>query len=158
MTIRVDSAARYLWEENGRALSNLPLQKLLYLGQVEYAVQNDDAPLLDKGFQAWDYGPVVPALYGRLKMFGADEIDHNVFYNALTLKPGSRSRAALDVVLDKFGSAGPGKLIKLTHWGRGAWARRYEPGLRGISISQHDIAAEARARRRFSDEWNAIAA
>lgn len=155
MPIRIDTAARHLCERSGWSLSNLPLQKLLYLAQVEYASPNAE-PLLDAGFQAWDYGPVAPALYGRLRMFGADEIDHDVFYDALRLRDGTRSKNALDITLDTFGGVSPGKLIELTHWDRGAWARRYEPGVRRIPISQRDIEREAENRIRYRDEWEEI--
>lgn len=32
-------------------------------------------PVIDEGFQAWDYGPVVPELYQQLRQFGGHIID-----------------------------------------------------------------------------------
>lgn len=156
MMIRTDSAAKYLCERSGWSLSNLPLQKLLYLAEVERAASAQDyAPLMDKGFQAWDYGPVIPSLYGRLKMFGADPVG-DVFYDALNLKDGSPSKEILDRVLDQFGCVPPGELIELTHWRYGAWAKNYEPGIRNTPISYKHIAGEAANRIKFADEWRAI--
>jgi uncharacterized phage-associated protein len=155
MPIRVDTAAKYLCAMADWSLSNLPLQKLLYLTQVECAHKNNGAALLNGNFQAWDYGPVIPSLYGRLKMFGADPVG-DVFYDALRLRDGSQSKIFLDEVWDKFGSVSPGELIELTHWDLGAWAKKYEPGIKGIPITQRDIWEEARNRDRFSTEWNAI--
>lgn len=157
MAIRVDTAAKYVCTARAWGLSNLHLQKLLYLSQVEYAAANNGDPLLDSGFQAWDYGPVIPALYRRLMMFGADPVD-DVFYSALRLRDQSASKAALDKMLAEFGDAAPGELIELTHGDNGAWARNYEPGLRGIRIPQRDIALEARNRQSYRAGWNAIAA
>ena len=157
MAIRVDTAAKHLCEAREWSLSNLSLQKLLYLSQVEYAAANDGAPLLDAGFEAWDYGPVIPALYGRLKMFGADPVG-DVFYDALRLREPSGSKAAIDAALANFGDASPGELIELTHWNKGAWSRYYEPGLRGTPIPQSDIAREARDRQTYRREWDSIAA
>jgi uncharacterized phage-associated protein len=155
MPIRIDTAAKYLCEQAGWGLSNLPLQKLLFLAQVEFAQDNDGASLLDGSFQAWDYGPVIPELYRRLKVFGENPVS-DVFYNARKLRDGSPSKVVLDRTWDEFGSASPGRLIELTHWNFGAWALNYEPGIRGIQIAQRHIFDEARNRQQFKQQWNSI--
>lgn len=157
MPIRVDSAARFLCERSGWALSNLELQKLLYLAQVQHAEDFEGMPLMAAGFQAWDYGPVIPALYHQLRMYGADAVG-DVFYSARPLRNGSNSEATLDTVWAQFGGVAPGELIELTHWDHGAWADKYEPGVRGIAIGQVDIVREAKNRHRYADEWREITA
>jgi Uncharacterized phage-associated protein len=157
MPIRVDSAARYLCERSRWSLSNLELQKLLYLAQVEHAALNDGAQLIDTVFQAWDYGPVIPLLYRKLRIFGADAVD-DVFYEARNIRPGSPSRQTLDKVWTDFGDVNPGELIEVSHWDRGAWARYYEPGVRGITIPHEAVIEEAENRRRYPDEWDEVAA
>lgn len=155
MSISFDSAAKFLCQQSGWDLSNLELQKLIYLAQVEHAEKYDGAPLQNGGFQAWDYGPVIPALYRRLKMFGHEPVA-DVLYNARALREGSPSEQTLLTTWEQFGGVKPGELIELTHWERGAWAGKYEPGIRHIPITQDDIIGEARARVRYSDEWRRI--
>lgn len=157
MAIRLHTAARFLCERCDWSLSNLHLQKLIYLAQVEHAGRASGDKLVDAMFQAWDYGPVVPVLYRQLKMFGADPVE-DVFYDALRLRDNSPSKVSLETVLDQFGSAEPGELIELTHWEHGAWAKKYEPGQRGIVISQNDICGEAANRNTFAQEWRSITA
>ncbi|WP_349368156.1 Panacea domain-containing protein [Salinarimonas sp.] len=157
MGVRLDSAAKYLCEKSGWSLSNLELQKLLYLAQVEHAFRNDGAPLVETAFQAWDYGPVVPALYRRLRMFGANPV-RDVFRDARRIRAGSPSEISLRATWEQFGSVEPGELIEVSHWDKGAWAARYEPGVREIGITQRDIAAEARNRAVHADEWRRSAA
>lgn len=55
-------------------LTHLKLQKLLYfLHGWHLAITG--IPVVDEGFQAWDYGPVVPSLYQQLRHYGANAID-----------------------------------------------------------------------------------
>ena len=150
--IRLDTAAKYICEKSGWRLSNLPLQKLLYLAQVEYAGKHAGNKLVDTTFEAWDYGPVSPNLYHKIKMFGSEPV-RDVFYDALRLREDSERKRVLDEVCNKFLSLPPGKLINLTHWDGGAWANKYEPGLRNISISDRDIEDEYGNRTRLDREW-----
>lgn len=153
MGVRLDSAAKYLCAQSGWTLSNLELQKLLYLAQVEHAARHAGEPLVEATFQAWDYGPVIPVLYRRLKMFGAGAV-RDVFRDARKIREGSPSEASLRSTWEQFGSVDPGELIEVSHWEKGAWAARYEPGIREVRITQRDIAAEARNRAVFAEEWH----
>jgi uncharacterized phage-associated protein len=157
MPIRVDSASKYLCELSSWSLSNLELQKLLYLSQVQHAASNDGAELMDARFQAWDYGPVIPRLYRNLRIFGAESVD-DVFYEARPIRPDTPSRMSLDTVWWDFGGVDPGELIEVTHWERGAWAKYYEPGVKGIAIPHQAIVAEARNRTIHAREWRNLAA
>ncbi len=157
MVVRLDSASKRLCELSGWTLSHLALQKLLYLSQVEFAAQNDGEPMIGDGFEAWDYGPVVPRLYQRLSMFGRRPV-RDVFTAGLNILAGSRTGRAIQCTWDQFGMVEPGELIELTHWERGGWAKRYDPGRRNVPITQADIADEARARLAYPHEWRAVTA
>src|ERR1700722_9544145 len=52
--------------ECGEPLTNLKLQKLVYYAQAWY-LANFNKPLFDDDFEAWVHGPVLPALYHKLK-------------------------------------------------------------------------------------------
>jgi uncharacterized phage-associated protein len=153
--VRLDTASKYICEKSGWRLSNLPLQKILYLAQVEYAGKFEGNRLVDTAFEAWDYGPVSPDLYHKVKMFGSEPV-RDVFYDALRLREGSQRKQVLDDVCDKYLSVRPGKLIKFTHWDWGAWAKKYEPGLKNTLIADRDIAEEYRNRTTFRREWQQI--
>lgn len=153
--IRLDTASKYICEKSGWRVSNLPLQKLLYLSQVEYSGKFAGDRLVDTVFEAWDYGPVSPDLYHKVKMFGSEPV-RDVFYDALRLREDSPRKQVLDDVCDAYLSIRPGKLIKLTHWDCGAWAKKYEPGIKNILITDKDIEDEYRNRRTFKREWQNI--
>ena len=150
--VRLSTAARYLCEKAGWRLSNLSLQKLLYLAQVEYAGHNDGARLTDTVFEAWKLGPVSPDLFHKVKIFGSDPIQ-DVFYDALKFKDGSPRRETLDTICEQYLGATPSSLIEATHWNLGAWAKKYEPDTRNIVITDRDILEEYNNRTRHKSEW-----
>ena len=57
----------------GREVSNLRLQKLLYFIQAKVLMETGE-PCFEDEMQAWDFGPVVPSVYYKYKIFGAMDI------------------------------------------------------------------------------------
>ena len=142
---RLDSVAKFICEKGGWQISNLQLQKLLYLSQMIHMGQNDGLRLVEADFQAWDYGPVVRQLYSKVRMFGAGPI-RDVFYSARPFKQDDPRRQTLDQICGQLLSYTPAQLVDMTHWPQGAWAKHYVPGLRGIPIPDEDIRAEYQLR------------
>jgi uncharacterized phage-associated protein len=139
-------AAKRLCERSGWGLSNLELQKLLYLAHMAYLGRTVGRPLILESFEAWDLGPVVPALYHRAKAFGSGPVQ-NVFHHVTTdLQPDETS--VIDGVYQGTRGLTPGQLVAITHWDGGAWAKHYSPRARGNIIPNKDILDEYRARVR----------
>ena len=68
-------------EERGHSLSNLKLQKLVYIAHGFYLGFCGE-PLSNANAQAWQYGPVFPSLYQNLKKYGAGRVtDHIATYD-----------------------------------------------------------------------------
>ncbi len=97
MAAQLDSVAKYIAEEANWGLSNLELQKLMYLAQMIHMGRYDGRPLFDGSFQAWDFGPVEPSLYHRAKVFGARPVK-DIFISAKTFKPNDYRRTVMDDV------------------------------------------------------------
>ena len=138
--VSVFQAAKSLCSLSGWNLSNLQLQKILYLAQVVYMGENNGDRLFDADFEAWDFGPVAPSLYHRVKSFG-DEPVGNVFHGARPITDESR-----DSTLDRVGISlfkkTPGQLVAMTHRPDGAWAKFYRPNMPGIHIPDEEIFQE----------------
>lgn len=146
MAVRTDSACRLVCEAGDWRVTNLQLQKILYLAQMHYLGAEGER-LSDTFFEAWDYGPVAPGVYRQVRMFGAGPV-RDVFKNAKPLRAGSKRLAVLDAVCRDLLRRSPGDLVAITHWRGGAWAKTYQPGVRGVVIRDDDIAAEYRDRVR----------
>lgn len=61
--------------ENNLSVSNLHLQKVMYFAMRE---QKDNYELLsemyDEPFHAWRYGPTVPSIYRKFRIYGSSSI------------------------------------------------------------------------------------
>jgi uncharacterized phage-associated protein len=104
-------------------------------------------PLISESFEAWDYGPVVPDLYRRAKGFGKGPV-RNVFHWIPKVPQDSPDYAVLREVEEATRGISPGRLVSITHWEDGAWARYYIAGSRGIRIPNSAILDEYRERIR----------
>lgn len=139
MTVRVNDAAQYLCDRSDWKLTNLQLQKMLYMADMNFVGQGNGR-LVDEDFEAWDYGPVLPSLYHKCKAFGSKPIPP-VFWGAADIS-GTPEAAILDLAWDKLKLVTPGQLVETTHSGLGAWVRRYVPGAKQIKIFTQDMIDE----------------
>lgn len=99
-------------DDAGDAISNLKLQKLLYYAQGFYlAMFNKE--LFKEDFEAWEHGPVIPALYRMYKKYGAkalpvpDDFDLDSYT--------AEERSFLNEVYDSFGQYSAWALRELSH-------------------------------------------
>ena len=140
MSIGVLSAAKFSCGFSGWSISNLRLQKLLYIAHMYHLWRTKGEPLIDGSFEAWDYGPVQPVLYHKAKIFGADFIE-NIFRSFSEIQDGPE-KETLVTTLEALKDTSSAKLIALTHREEGAWAKYYHPGVIGITIPNEDIIEE----------------
>lgn len=140
MAILAESAAKALCEMRGWSVSNLELQKILYIAHMVYLGQQH-APLIHEQFEAWDYGPVIPDLYHRAKSFGSGPV-RNVFHWVPDVPIVGPEYAALREASEATKGLSPGQLVAITHWDKGAWADYYRPGARGVKIPNARIEKE----------------
>lgn len=139
--MRAVDVANYLVERWG---SDYPaaihkLNRLVYLVQVE-AIATTDEPLFEDRIEAWQCGPVAPAVIHAFGKWGdaaiTEPIEHvEVEPNAVRL---------IDSVAEKYGSLSAFDLVSLVRRPGGAWARAYAPG-REAEITSDAIKASADA-------------
>jgi uncharacterized phage-associated protein len=143
MPIQAVDAAKFICENGNWGVTNLKLQKLLYIADMLH-IGRTQRRLIDATFEAWEFGPVLPEIYRKVKAFG-DEPVRNVFVDAHEI-PASTERTALEDTCERFLKMSPSQLVAITHWETGAWAKNYIPRARGVPISNSDILDEYRSR------------
>ncbi len=143
MSISVLSAAKQMGNFSDWTLSNLKMQKMLYLSHMFFMGAHDGEPLLNGYFEAWDLGPVHPELYQEAKIYGARPVG-NIFHKAKDVD--SEMQKYLEYSFDSLSKYRASKLVEITHWQHGAWSKHYTPGIRGIVIPNEDILEEYKLR------------
>jgi len=143
-TVPALSAAKRLGEASDWSLTNLRIQKLLYIAHMFYMGQNNGEPLVTGHFEAWEFGPVHPKVYHIAKVCENRPVDERVFKEYDGLDDGSMEAEYLDNAVKQLPL---NKLVAITHWEGGAWHKNYFPGSRSMAIPNHDILEEFRARK-----------
>ena len=143
MPINVLQAAKHLCKKSDWKLSNLELQKMIYICHMFYFGQQNE-PLVSGDFEAWDYGPVHPSLYHHLKRYGAKPIDKSAFEAVEDLCESNHKGQIeiLNYLLKSFPPGSGPKLVAITHWDNGAWAKHYRPREKNIVLPIADILEE----------------
>lgn len=146
MPVPTFAAAQRICEIGNWNVTNLKLQKVLYMAHMVHLGRSPTRgiPLVDGLFEAWDYGPVEPELYRKVRIFGDKPVQDIFFVGPLA--PSSELEI-LNETCDRLLDKSPAQLVAMTHWEHGAWARNYQPGLSRVIPTQHIIAEyDARAR------------
>lgn len=133
-------AAVTLARTSGWTLSNLQIQKLLYLAQMFHMGRHDGEPIFPEDFEAWKLGPVVPGVYQRAKIYGSKPVA-DLFHRG-QLPDGSTGKQIIEEMYRELPDHSPWKLVSITHWEGGAWARHYSPDGFGSTIPKKDILEE----------------
>lgn len=153
MAITALQAAKLACRVSGWDLTNLQLQKILYIAHMLYAGRHQGAPLIgDEAFEAWGYGPVLPVVYHHVSAFGNRPVK-NVFHRVEDVDLSSDEGKMIVDAVKRLSSMDPFRLVEITHEPKSAWHHLYQPGRLGIDIPQDAILAEY--QNRFTDAGNA---
>lgn len=141
----VFNVAKNICEAGSWNVTNLRLQKMLYIIQILYLGEKG-VPLFKSNFEAWDYGPVAPEVYRQFKMFGDKPIEEWAFPK-IENDCDKEQRAFIKLISDALTKFPSSKLVALTHRPHTGWAENYQPGVTGLIISLKDMEKE------YQDVW-----
>jgi uncharacterized phage-associated protein len=116
----------------------------MYLAQM-FHLGKKGTRLISGDFEAWAYGPVLPQVYSQARIFGGGPIRE--IFGAAPVVDLERGKL-LDEAYDQLGSLSAGRLVSITHWKDGAWAKYYQANVRGIKIPDTAIIHEYHAHAR----------
>lgn len=138
-------------ENQGRALTNLDVQKVVYLLHGAF-LRETKRPLVSGSFEAWQFGPVHRTLYDAFKAYGDAPIDAPAkrfdpisrTFSSLPPLDDPEVESFLDSNLSRFIRVPTFKLVQLTHAEGTPWSRTMEAAERktnvGMVISNDVIA------------------
>jgi uncharacterized phage-associated protein len=96
-------------------VSNMKLQKLVYIAHGLYLASNDGNPLLEDRVEAWPYGPVIKPLYDEFKMYGNETIPYDPGSNGKEPPFTPEAKDILDLTWDTFKTYEATQLSNWTH-------------------------------------------
>jgi len=125
------SVANLLLDEADRIgirVSNLVLQKLLYFAHGIFLIATK-RPLVSGYFEAWEYGPVHPAVYNAFRESGSGPISsrakgQNILTGESRSIPNPANpavRRVVQQVLNSYGNVSPGRLVDIAHAKNAPW-------------------------------------
>lgn len=141
MAISSSQGAKVLLAVTNEPITNLHIQKILYMCHVFHLGRNDGKLLFYESFEAWQYGPVLPELYRDVIAFRLEPILDIWWGTDMPLKESSEYKVIQDIGCRLAGMS-PSHLIAITHHPQGAWAKNYKPDVKGIKIPTQDIMEE----------------
>ena len=116
--------------KTGYGISNLKLQKILYLIQAYFLIQTGCRCFTDK-IEAWDIGPVIPTVYGKYEQFGGLDIPECYDPGGSDITDdfiASTDKLLVRSVVHKFADYTATDLVTLTH-SQSPWINAYMPSL-----------------------------
>lgn len=118
--------------EKGSTVSNLKLQKILYFVQAEFLVSTGKACFPEE-IEAWDFGPVVPEVYHRYKMYGSANIPYMGRGCSVRFLP--KDKELMDGIIDECSKYSASALVEITH-SQDPWRKAYRPYMGNVIKKQ----------------------
>lgn len=125
-----------------KTISNLKLQKILYFVQAEFLVTKDQ-PCFAEEIEAWDFGPVVPIVYQKYKIFGGGNIPV-LGKKANPVILSGEDQKLVNGIVDECAQYSASTLVEITHH-QTPWIEAYKNGYNRV-ISKESI------KKYFSEE------
>lgn len=110
--------------EEGEAVTQMKLQKLVYIAHG-WHLAILGKPLIDESVQAWQWGPVVPSLYGDFKQYGSTPIVLPTRIDPVKLP--KETEEILNKVWGVYKRFTAMELSSLTHREGTPWSKAFRP-------------------------------
>lgn len=120
------------------SITPMKLQKLMYYICRDYVKRMGESPI-SEDFEVWQYGPVLPSVYGEFKAFGSKPItgyakDAEGQSYQVDEKSNPTLSNVIDIVWAKYKRLSGIDLSKKTHQENSGWYRAYMEDRTKISL------------------------
>ena len=109
--------------EKNMPISNLKLQKLMYFVQAEFLVETGE-PCFSEEIEAWDFGPVIPVVYRKYRVYGSANIPY--FGGDLLSMIAPNDKERIIEMIKQCAKYSASKLVEITHK-QTPWIESYSP-------------------------------
>jgi uncharacterized phage-associated protein len=127
--------------KEGKPVSQMKLQKMVYFAHGYYLAKYRE-PLIQEDFEAWQFGPVVPAIYSEYKAFGREAIQvTKEHYDAIVDSFPEEVASSIDFTWQVTKNLSAATLSAWTHKKGSPWDKVYKPN--GFSIPIDNLTIES---------------
>lgn len=131
----------YYFNQKGKEITNLKLQKLLYFLEAIYLIQNQNEKyLFHDEFYAWNFGPVSEILYKKFKDYQNMNIMLNEKDTEIAININKENKKYIEKLFQLLGDMTAYQLVTLSHLPNSPWAKlnqKYNGNIeKHISISK----------------------
>lgn len=116
-------------KDGHRKLTNMQLQKLVYIAHGFNLAVLGESLFADRVY-AWEFGPVIPALYDDLKVYGAGEVKKRLYTKTGRIKEDRPEWKVIRAVWNSYGKYSGIELSAMTHKVGSPWYQKYKAGRR----------------------------
>lgn len=127
-----------LARRNGKLLTNMQLQKLVYIAHG-YCLAKLRQPLFYNNIHAFKWGPVIPNLYKTLNKYGRGEVKDYILTNEPPVGEDSQEMEIIKEVWEEYGQMSGPEMSDLTHRKGSPWSVTWRMNQFGV-ISDELIA------------------
>ncbi len=132
--------------ENTKSIDNLRLNKFVYIA-YGLALVYKERELFKDRIEAWEYGPVIPAIYHEFKKYKDKKIIEQSYILdqngkkefSFIDKKDKGAKEVLDAVIEIYGGMSVEKLLDFMHEKNSPWTECYKKGQRNIEIDKKKI-------------------
>lgn len=129
--IAVANAFLQLAKQNGKTLTNMQVQKLVYIAHG-YSLALLHKPLFYNNVHAFEWGPVIPKLYTQLRKFGNSKISEEIPVEDEPIQPTSAEMDVIREVWKIYGNFTGAKLSAITHREGTPWSKTWQTTKFGV--------------------------
>lgn len=110
-----------LFKKNGNKVTQIHIQKLMFLFEAYYMNMKDSDRLYECEFNAWNFGPVATQLYKVFKKYGKDEIELTKEEEEIGDSISEEKKELMQDLYKAFGNFSAKELVKFTHMEGSPW-------------------------------------
>lgn len=121
-----------LFHNNNRVVTQLQLQKLMFLFEAYYMNKENIERLYDCEYHAWNFGPVAIPLYKKFSKYGRDDITLEQKEIDIGNNIQENRKSIMNEIYNTFGKLSALDLVKFTHAEGSPWSNVWNREKYGI--------------------------
>lgn len=141
------------FNENGKEVTNMQIQKLMYFVEAYYMNEKDSTELYACNFNAWAFGPVSIPLYKEFREFGKNPIKLTKEQEAEGNNITSDMKNMLNYIYEVFKDLSAIQLMELTHISGSPWRKVWENNGNKVSYGANTYIDKLETKEWFKNNF-----